>query len=152
MNHLLDRLYQHLAWADREVMEALAKASEPPAEALQLLGHILAAERIWLAHIRHEEPAGLTVWPESPTLDQCRQRLAENRAGYQALVATLQDADMEAPVAYRTTHGESFENNLEDILLHVALHGTHHRGQIAALARRAGLDPARTDYIMFVRS
>ena len=151
MDHQLTRLFQHLSWADREVLEALAKDPEPPAEALKLLGHILAAERMWLARIRREDTTGLRVWPEAPTLDQCRQRMAENHSGYQALLASVQDTELAAPIAYRTTRGDPFRNTLGDILLHVALHGAHHRGQIAALARRAGQEPARTDFIVFAR-
>jgi len=152
MNHMLSRLYEHLAWADQEVLESLASTQRPPAEAIKLLGHVLAAERFWLARIRREDLSGLVVWPEAQSLDQCRQRLAENRTGYQSLVAGLGDEDLAATVSYRTTRGDQFENALEDILLHVALHGAHHRGQIAAMARHVGLEPASTDYILFARS
>jgi uncharacterized damage-inducible protein DinB len=40
---------------------------------------------------------------------------------------------------------------VDDILLHVALHGSYHRGQVALLVREAANKPAPTDYIGFVR-
>jgi uncharacterized damage-inducible protein DinB len=38
-----------------------------------------------------------------------------------------------------------------DMLLHVALHGAYHRGQIALLVRAGGSTPSPTDYIAFIR-
>ena len=38
------------------------------------------------------------------------------------------------------------------VLTHVALHGSYHRGQIAALIRSGGDEPINTDYIMWLRS
>jgi len=40
---------------------------------------------------------------------------------------------------------------VRDILLHVAMHGQYHRGQINQLLRGAGLEPISVDYIVFVR-
>jgi uncharacterized damage-inducible protein DinB len=37
------------------------------------------------------------------------------------------------------------------MLTHVALHGVHHRGQIAASLRANGIDPPALDFIRFAR-
>jgi uncharacterized damage-inducible protein DinB len=37
------------------------------------------------------------------------------------------------------------------MLTHVAMHGSYHRGQIAAALRAGGDIPSPTDYIAFVR-
>jgi uncharacterized damage-inducible protein DinB len=47
--------------------------------------------------------------------------------------------------------GQAFTSTVEDILLHVCLHGQYHRGQVALLLREAGAAPATTDYIAFAR-
>jgi uncharacterized damage-inducible protein DinB len=151
MPSLLAHLFEHLAWADREVLAALERAPSPPAEALRLLSHLLAAERVWLGRIRGESEGLPAVWPEPASLAQAAARLEENRAGYRALMATLEAPDLDRPVAYRSSRGEPFTTRLEDILAQVVLHGAHHRGQIALLVREAGGAPAGTDYITFVR-
>ncbi len=38
-----------------------------------------------------------------------------------------------------------------DTLMHVAMHKTYHRGQIATAMREAGIMPVDTDLITFVR-
>jgi uncharacterized damage-inducible protein DinB len=54
-------------------------------------------------------------------------------------------------VHYRNSAGDEFDNAIEDILVHVAMHGSYHRGQITMLVRDAGAEPQPTDYIAFVR-
>jgi len=45
----------------------------------------------------------------------------------------------------------AFRSRVEDILLHVVLHGCYHRGQVAIALREAGAEPSATDFIAFVR-
>lgn len=151
MFSLLPRLFEHLAWADQEVLAALDREPAPPDEALRLLGHVLAAERVWLGRIRGETEGLPPVWPEPPTLVQASAWMAENRAGYRNLLATLDGRNLGELVRYRTTRGEAFATPLGDVLAQVVLHGAHHRGQIALLVRGAGGIPAGTDYIAYVR-
>ena len=56
-----------------------------------------------------------------------------------------------ASVRYRNSRGEEFHTPVGDLLTHVLMHGAYHRGQIAASVRRAGGEPAATDYIAFTR-
>ena len=57
----------------------------------------------------------------------------------------------DAPITYRNRAGDQFTSTLDAILTHVALHGSYHRGQIAALLRGADQTPNPTDYIAFRR-
>jgi uncharacterized damage-inducible protein DinB len=54
-------------------------------------------------------------------------------------------------ITYRNSAGEEFTSSLEDILTHVAMHGSYHRGQVAAWMRQSGETPTPTDYIAFAR-
>ena len=149
MRQLLERLAAHLAWADDRALASLEVAPEPPAEALALLGHVLAAEHVWLRRIAGE-PAVVPVWP-SLRLAECRALAAKNREELISRIAATDDADLERPVRYVNSAGAEFTNTVADILTHVCLHGTYHRGQVALLVRRAGAEPRATDYIAFIR-
>ncbi|NIP57628.1 MAG: damage-inducible protein DinB, partial [Gemmatimonadetes bacterium] len=46
---------------------------------------------------------------------------------------------------------EEFRTPIGEILLHVLLHGSYHRGQIALRMRDVGEEPVNTDLITFVR-
>jgi len=149
MDALMDRLFQHLAWADRELLTRLEQTEAPPAEAFRLFAHVLAAEHIWLERIR-SRAAPFPVWPRllGP---ECRKVSEKNHAGYRVLLESTSEADLASLIPYQNAKGIAFRTSLRDILLHVALHGAHHRGQIAALMRLAGLAPADTDFITFSR-
>jgi len=55
-------------------------------------------------------------------------------------------------VAYVNSKGESFRNSAANIATHVLFHSHYHRGQIAALVRAAGYEPAYTDFIHAIRT
>ena len=54
------------------------------------------------------------------------------------------------PLSYVSFSGESFTRQLGDALLHLANHGTYHRGQVATLLRQLGRKAAPTDYLRFI--
>jgi len=70
----LRRQFAYDAWANREVLAAL-QATRPTARTLQLLAHILSAERLWLERIRNS-PQSLPVWPDF-SVEQCDAQITE---------------------------------------------------------------------------
>ena len=52
---------------------------------------------------------------------------------------------------YRNSAGTAFDSRIDDILMHVAVHGAYHRGQVALSLRQEGVRPNPTDYIAFIR-
>jgi len=63
----------------------------------------------------------------------------------------LTAADLAREIQYRNSAGQEFRSTLEDILLHVALHGSYHRGQVSLIVRGGGGEPVATDYNAFIR-
>ena len=66
-------------------------------------------------------------------------------------LASLDEDGLRDGVAYRNSKGEFWTSTVGDILTHVVLHASYHRGQIAAAVRQAGGEPAYTDFIHAVR-
>ena len=137
-----------MAWADARVLESLRQPNVP-ARALELYAHILGAEHVWLARLEQRQSA-LAVWP-SLTLEQCETVARDNAHGFRAYLERLASEDLHRTVHYRNSAGLEFDSGIEEILLHVALHGSYHRGQVTLLVRGAGAEPAPSDYIAFVR-
>lgn len=131
------------------MLESLRAANNPPAKAVELYAHVLGAEHVWLSRI-HSRPPALAVWP-ALSLDQCGEIARVNHESFQDLIGTLDPAALARQISYRTSAGDSFTSTLEEILLHVSLHGTYHRGQIAMILRQSGEIPAPTDFIAFAR-
>ncbi|MGH7591144.1 MAG: DinB family protein [Gemmatimonadales bacterium] len=148
MTHL-SRLIAHLEWADGRTLKALRAASALDPATLELYAHILGAEATWLARLDSRAPA-VAVWP-SLTLDQCEALAAENARGFKAYLERPSAPDLTHGITYRNSAGDEFTSTVEDILLHVAMHGAYHRGQVARALRQAGAVPEPTDYIAFTR-
>lgn len=144
----LARMFAHAAWANDLLLEELRERPMPDPEVQLLLDHVVAAEHLWLSRITGTTPR-VAVWPALSAGD-CAALAAENAAAFQELLR-LDDAALERRVRYRNSAGREFENSVRDILLHVALHGHYHRGQIATRMRAAGRTPLYTDYIGWAR-
>lgn len=149
MQEALQRLFAHMRWADEQVLRELKQAEEP-LEPLKFYAHILAAERLWYLRIHEENWTVIPVWPDL-TLEECERLSAENCAAYEKFIAGLSDADLRREVTYVNTQQKRYTNTIGDMLLHVMIHGAHHRGQVAHAMRRHGDTPPIVDYIVFVR-
>jgi uncharacterized damage-inducible protein DinB len=142
------RLLEHDCWANAETLRALRGSARAPG-AVRWMGHIIGAEYLWLARLRQEPPT-LSVWPELD-LDNCAGRLAELEKRWPEYLQELLEEDLEDGRAYRNSLGEFWTSTVGDILTHVVMHSTYHRGQIAATVRQAGGTPPYTDFIHAVR-
>lgn len=149
MKEALQRLVAHMRWADERVLTQLQGAEEP-LEPLKFYAHILAAERLWYLRLHEENWTAIPVWPDYD-LAQCEKLARENWNLYEKFVTELCDEDCERRVTYRNSQNVSYTNTVGDILLHLMIHGSHHRGQIAHAMRRHGDTPPLVDYIVFVR-
>lgn len=147
MPDLLEQLYNHDWWANDQIMAELRREAPDP-ETKRLFTHVIATEHLWLSRIDMVKPR-VAVWP-TLSLDEIAALDAENRQRLRELLRRPDDTG-EQIVHYRNSAGNEFDNTVRDILIHIALHGHYHRGQIARAMRTAGREPVYTDYIGFVR-
>ena len=140
--------FAHDSWANHEALASLGSGTLPPLT-LERMGHIIAAEWLWLGRMKQWKQA-TPVWPEW-TVQQCEAQAGKLPPLWQEFVSGLRGAGLDQPVTYLNSKGESWTSSVGDILTHVLLHSAYHRGQVAADLRAAGLTPAYTDYIHAVR-
>jgi uncharacterized damage-inducible protein DinB len=145
----LQKLVAHLGWADALVLESLRRATPLDPRAFEIYRHVIGTEEVWLARLEGRKP-GLAVWPEL-SLEECAAAANANLAGLQKYLASLTPADLSRGVTYVNSAGNRYTSSIEDILIHVCLHGAYHRGQVSLALRTSGAEPAPTDYIAFAR-
>ena len=143
------RLLAYDAWANQEAIASLRAAEAPPPKALRALAHLVGAGRLWLARLEGSKAKPPAVWPEL-SLEEAAAGVDE-LAGQWRTFAEVDGADLDRRVSYTNSKGEPWTSSVADILTHVVLHGSYHRGQIASDLRAAGFTPAYTDYIEAVR-
>jgi uncharacterized damage-inducible protein DinB len=113
------------------------------------MAHIVGAESEWLRRLGRPAP-DLPVWPALAPED-CARFLPALSDAWGALLGGPSADDLNRIVQYTNSKGERWSNTVADIVTHVTLHSSYHRGQIATLLGRAGESVPYTDYIEFVR-
>jgi uncharacterized damage-inducible protein DinB len=144
------RLFAYDAWANRESWRSLGAMDAPPDHAVATLGHVVAAEWLWLGRMAHDVKK-IAVWP-ALSLEQVADELRELDFAWDGFFEQVLPERLGSSCEYTNSKGERFTSTVQDILMHVILHGEHHRGQIARLVRHAGGEPAYTDFIHAVRT
>ncbi len=150
MIETIRKLFAYDGWAVARIIASLKSLSGENQKALRALAHLLIAEQVWLLRLRGQDTFGMNLSPEL-SLAECEQLAHENQKAYAEMLGSLDEDGLASRVTYRNSSGAEFRTPVGDILTHVALHGTYHRGQIASAVRGAGITPANTDFISFVR-
>jgi uncharacterized damage-inducible protein DinB len=143
------RLFTHDDWANREAAAALARAPRAPEKARKVMAHVIGTEWLWYARI-HGGASHMAIWPELAPAE-CIAESSRLLATWRDLLASLGPDGLARLVDYKNTKGEPWTSTVGDILLHVLLHSSYHRGQVATLLRDSGNEPVLTDYIFAVR-
>lgn len=158
--HDVRKVYDYNEWANARFLadlEALrpdqltAHVESSFPSLLATMGHLIAAEWIWLSRWQGHNPTAFPEWLIEPTLEDLRARLRKVESERADFLAGLSQDDLETNVDYRNLSGTAFSHRLLDLLLHVANHSTYHRGQLTTMLRQVGASPRSTDYVLFLR-
>jgi uncharacterized damage-inducible protein DinB len=142
------KLYQYNAWANKRVIKTLTTQAVTDPKIMSLMGHIVAAQFLWLHRIKGLPPAEVKLWGDY-TLEKVTQMAGE--AGNLWLEFVQANDDFDRELTYRNYVGDPYTNNVETIMIHLVNHCSYHRAQIAMLLRQKGLEPINTDFITYDR-
>ena len=156
MSDTLQRLFRYKAWANDELLNALAKLGETSPVtglALKALSHTYVVDRIFAAHLRRMEhtytSANLT---EMPTLEALSAGIRSSDREYVDYVATLDRGQLAERIDFTFTDGASGCMSREEMLMHVIGHGIGHRGQVSALMLLNSLPPPPDGFTTYLHS
>lgn len=143
-------------WADRGLYEVVMRdferlSKEDAFLMLRILDHIHVVDQIFQHHLKgvphaFEAPRSQEM-PDLPALAASAKEVDDWYASY---VNGLAEEDFEQPLEFAFTSGKPARMKRGEILLHVCLHGTYHRGNAGALLQLRGFTPSRdaiTDFL-----
>jgi uncharacterized damage-inducible protein DinB len=145
-------------WADRGLYDAVSENFDrlKPEEAsimLRILDHIHAVDRIFQHHLQglpHSFKAARSA--EMPEFRALAASAREVDDWYVSYVSTASPEDFAEPLDFFFTSGKPARMRRGEIILHVCMHGTYHRGNAGAVLQLKGLTPSRdavTDFLEY---
>jgi len=115
-----------------------------------LLVHMLFAEQIWLARWQGSSPTQHLRPEDYPTLADVRRGFADSEQALRAFFAHCAEDRLHRPLHYTNTRGQAFAVNLDALILHLANHGTHHRGELAAMLALMQIPHPEDDLLFYL--
>jgi uncharacterized damage-inducible protein DinB len=155
---VIRELYAYDRWANGRMFDALMPLSAEEfvrevggsfPSVRDTMGHLLAAEWLWLQRWKGTSPTALPDAVESPTPEALRAWWRGVEEEQAAFINGLRQEDLGRIVVYRTMAGEDRAQALGGLLHHVVNHSTYHRGQVVGQLRLLGRPAVATDYVLF---
>lgn len=150
------QLIGYKQWADRGlcdvVTQNLHRLKEEDAKIVRrILDHFHVVDRIFRHHLNgeaqpHNAPRSDTI----PDIETLARGIAEVDAWYTSYVATLRPEDFDEPLDFTFSNGTPARMTRGEMLLHVCLHGTYHRGNAGVVLQKSGImpnDDRMTDFL-----
>lgn len=143
-------------WADRGLYEAISEnrtrlTADEMAMMLRILDHIQTVDWIFKAHLRGQTHGFTAARSEvMPSFEMLAAGALEVDGWYADYVRELPESAFEERLSFAFTSGKPANMSRGEIILHVCLHGTYHRGNAGAVLQLKGLTPSRdsvTDYL-----
>jgi len=131
-------------------LDASQKSSPSFQKAVDLLAHIIAARRMWLFRFGATSE-NVELFPNNNQLETLPRLLEQMEQQWTEYLRTLTDVEIDKVFEYTSYEGKRFRNSVGDILTQLFGHSWYHRGQIAALVRGMGGEPAVTDFVYWAR-
>ncbi|MGE5430057.1 MAG: DinB family protein [Syntrophomonadaceae bacterium] len=155
LNNYLSDIFRQMSWADALVWQSVLKTplSEEDDKISRILYHMHATQHAFLS-IWEDKPLEI---PE-PTSFTDLISIAKWGLGFhndaESFLSEAGEKDLQRVLSIPWTYlieeklgRRAGEVNLQESIFQVALHSSHHRGQITSRVRELGGDPPLVDYI-----
>jgi uncharacterized damage-inducible protein DinB len=154
----LRTMYDYGYWANRQLQPVLSRL---PAEEFtqELAGghasirntlvHAMSAEWGWMDRCGGPRRGPALVPADYPSFTALSERWREIESSMRGFLATLEDEDLERVVEFSLGGGPTQSMLVGDLMRHGAIHGVHHRGQVALLLRSLGHAPGNFDMLAY---
>jgi uncharacterized damage-inducible protein DinB len=144
----LRELFRYNDWANRRLIVAIKENRSERCQ--QILVHLLTTEQEYIARFFGKDSTGFNFWPELP-IEDCGNLARDIAENYDKLLRRFDEEGLDVVARYRTSKGERKENDFRELLTHVIIHSSIHRGNIILKLREEGFEPPKIDYIIYLR-
>ena len=154
----LETLYEYGYWANKKLFDViwpltLEQFTQPVAGSYgsirNTLVHAMSAEWGWLDRCGGEVRGPALKPDDYPTAESLIEAWNRVEAYVREFLSKLKDEDLARDVEFTIPDLEKQSKCLGDLMQHAAVHGIHHRGQVALLLRMLGYAPGNFDILFY---
>jgi uncharacterized damage-inducible protein DinB len=154
MHDTLQRLFRYKAWANDELLTALATlGGEAPVTklAIKALSHSHVVDQIFAAQLWRQGHAYTSAnLSEMPGLEDLSADIRTTDQAYIDYVSELERGHLAEEIDFAFTDGAPGRMSREEMLLHVITHGVGHRGQVSAVMLLNAVAPANDGFTTYL--
>ena len=138
--------FQYKKWANNELLELGERqfSKLPENEAtffVRILNHTSVVDSLFISRILGEPEkyhGDNTV--ETPTLSQLRETMNQNDSWLVQYAMSASQEELKRVVSFKFVDGETGQMSVEEILLHLLMHGSNHRGMASRVLAENNLE------------
>jgi uncharacterized damage-inducible protein DinB len=154
----LTTLFDYSYWANAGLREVLSQLTTDQftehvagsyGSIRNTMVHMLSAEWGWLERCGGAARGPALNAQDYPTATSLFERWHDVEARVREFLSTLHDGDLARRVEFAIGSGARQSMALGPLLQHAAIHGVHHRGQVALLLRTLGHVPGNFDILIY---
>jgi uncharacterized damage-inducible protein DinB len=141
------QLVYYKQWADRGLYDVVGQNldrldARDAAIMLRILDHMHVVDKIFQHHLQGVSHAFHAPRSEEvPDFSTLMNSVREVDNWYTAYVSHLPEQDFERPIDFVFTNGTLGRMRRGEIILHICLHGTYHRGNAGIVLQKHGIAP-----------
>lgn len=138
----INQVYDYVYWANHRYFAVAESLTEEQLHRRQghswgdvhaMLVHMMSSEWVWLQRWHGTSPKTHLNKEDFPTLASIKERWNKIEADMRAFIESQTEESLQNKIHYNNFRGETFQVSLWQMLMHVANHDTHHRGELAGM-------------------
>ena len=154
----LENLYDYGYWANKKLFQLILQLT--PEQFAQPVGgsygsirntlvHVLSAEWGWLDRCGGPERGPRLNPDDYPTVESLIEAWNKVEGYVRDFLSKLKDEDLARDIEFTIAEPENHSMLLGHLMQHAAIHGVHHRAQVALLLRMIGCVPTNFDLLIY---
>jgi uncharacterized damage-inducible protein DinB len=153
---LLATWFKYKLWANGEILAAIKLLDEKAHSderhtAIRILNHTYVVDRIFAAHLqRLEHGYAATNTTDTPMLEQLESAVKKSDQWYLEYLSNLEPSALSVSIDFTFADGALGRMSREEMLAHVVLHGSYHRGAIGRILAQLSITPPRDVFTGFL--
>jgi uncharacterized damage-inducible protein DinB len=138
----LQTLYDYNFWANHRYFAVAEGLTDEQLHRIQghswgsvqaMFVHMLSSEWVWFQRWHGTSPKGHLKQGDFPTLASVKERWSEQEDELRVYIGSQTEESLQTVITYTNFSAETFHIPLWQMMMHLANHETHHRGELAAM-------------------